>query len=103
MRPFSFENDIPNDTPEILPIGAEWMFQIGFKIAPFAVLNLIKGFRQIQIIGREKTWFGFYSKFLQIRVIQIKILLAQRANTYQLHLSLENINNHGKLIYPQPA
>ena len=103
MRTLPLKYNISNNTPEIFPVGTERMLQIGFKITPLAVLNLIKGFRHIQIIWREQPRFSFCSKLLQISFIQTKILLAQWSNSHKFHLSLENVSNHGKFINPHFA
>ena len=64
LGPLAFENDIANDFPEILPIGAERMLQIGLKIAPLIVLNLVQRLRHVNIERRQQSWFGLDSKFL---------------------------------------
>ena len=49
FRAFPLENNVSDDFPKILPVGAERMLQIGLEITTLAVLNLVQGLRHIDI------------------------------------------------------
>ena len=98
--PFPLKNNISDDFPEILPVGTEGMLQIGLKVTPLTVLNLVQSLRHIDIKRRQQPRFGFNPKFLQISCIKIKILLTQGSHPDQFHLPLQNVNKHRQLIQP---
>ena len=76
------------------------MLQISLKITHLALLNLIKGFRHIDIKRWKKSWLCLYPKLLQFFTIQIEILLAKRPHSHYLHLSFHQIDDHRQFIEP---
>ena len=103
MGPLPLKKDVFDDSPEIVPIGAKRMLQVRLQILPLAVLDLIQCLRHIRIKRRKQYWLYLDSKLLQIFIIQAVILLAQRTDTNQFHLSLNQVENHRELVKPKLA
>ncbi len=95
------EDDVSKNLPKILPVSTERMLQISLAVLALTLLDLIEGLWHIDIERRQHAWPGLDAELLDLRTIQIKILLAQRTHTHQLHLSLEDVNEHGQLVEPQ--
>ena len=97
---FSPENNVSDNFPKILPVGAERMRQICLQITTLALLDFLQGLRHVDIERRQEAWLRFYPKFLYLFFVQIEILLTQRAHTYQFHLTLQDVDEHGQLVEP---
>ena len=64
FRPFAMEKDVAHDFPEILPIRAERVLEIGLKIAFLAGFDLLQRFWHIDIVRRQHSWLCFRPKLL---------------------------------------
>lgn len=76
------------------------MLQIGLQIAPLTLLDLVQGFRHVDIKRGQQAWLGLDTKFLHLRTIQTEILATQRPNPNELHLALDKVEKHRQLVEP---
>ena len=97
---FVAEHNVPHDFPKILPVRPEGMLLVRLAIAAFAFLYFVKCLRQVRVVRREHARFVFDAYLLDLRPIKVEILLTQRPDTHQFHLSFEDVDKHGQLINP---
>ena len=96
----SLDEDFLHNDPKILPIRSKGMLLILFAITPFALLNLVDGLGHVGIERRQHPRLALDAQLLDLGAIKAEILLAQRTDTHEFHLTLENIDEHRKLINP---
>jgi len=90
---------------EVLYIGPEWVFFVFVEIGVFVVLDFVQvfGSGELGVIGWDKAGFKPDASFLKIFAIEFEIVLAQGADPDDLHIALDDVDEHGQFIEPEFA
>ena len=59
FRSLAMKYDIPDDAPEVAPVGGEGVLQVGFQVAAFAFLNLLDGLGSLVLVVERRQHAGF--------------------------------------------
>ena len=96
------EQYIPHGPPEIPPVRGEGVLVIGFDIPFLGGLDVFQGLRgSFVIVERgQKPRLDADVQLLHLGCVQAEILPAQRTDTHQFHLPLENIDAHREFVQP---
>lgn len=78
---------------------------VGLDVSFFRGLDIVQclGGLLVVVERREEPRFHAHVKVLHLRCVHPEILPAEGANTHELHLSLQEIDEHGQFIQPTLA
>ena len=96
------EQNISYNSPEVSPIGQDWVLKVSLNILSLGGLNLFESLRRGVFIveWRQQTRFGTDTELLHFGRIEAKIMTRKRTHAHQLHLPLKYIKKHRELIEP---
>lgn len=94
------EQDIIHRAKEIFDIGSKRMRAIFLQVFALGLPYLLDALRHIGIIRRYQPRLELHPLFLKIFWIRLEERLAQRPDANQLQVTLEPVDQHGKLVQP---
>lgn len=105
MAPFPPEQYVGDCPPKVPPIRAEWMLQVGFRVAAFRLLHLFDGAGSLLVIVErwQQTGLCLCAQCLHLRGVEREIVLRQRSYPNQLHIALQHVENHRQFVKPHLA
>ncbi len=103
LAPHSPKNNIINRLPKIPPLRPHRVFHVGVYVFSFRFTYLVECLRQIGVEWRYQPRHNCLSQFLKVFGIEIKIMIAQGPNPYQVHFPFYPVIQHGKFIQPCPS
>ena len=99
------EQNVAYRTPEVAPVGSEGVRVVGVDISFFRGLDIVQSNGRLLVVIEGRQESGFYAdvEVLHLWGVQAEILPAQGSYSYQLHLALENVDEHGQFVKPSFA
>lgn len=105
VRTLVLEKYVAYGAPEIAPVSGEGVLVVGVDISFLRGLDIVQGDGGVFVVikGRQQTGLYACVQVLHLGSVQAEVLPAQRSYSDQLHLSLEDIYEHRKLVQPGAA
>ena len=99
------EQDVTHRAPEVAPVGRKRMGLVGFDITALGGLYVFEcdGGMLVVVEGGQEAGLDADVQLLHLGRVEAEIMTAQRADSHQFHLSLENVDRHRKLVQPGAA
>ena len=96
------EQDVAHRAPEIPPVRGEGVLVVGFDISFLRGLDVFDGLgRSFVVVERgQEPRLHADVQFLHLRRVHAEVLPTQGPHAYELHLSLEDVDDHGQLVNP---
>ena len=99
------ENDVAYRSPEVAPVGGEGVCLVGVYISFLRGLDVFKGDGGVFVVveGGQEPRLDADMQVLHLGRVKAEIMPAQRPYADELHLALEDVDEHRQLVEPELA
>ena len=96
---FTAEDNVADSAEEITEIGAEGNLQVGLDVFALGGLHLVDGLGGVAVVieGGQESGLHLGAQLLHLGGVEAEIVARKRANTDELTLALEHVEEHGEL------